>query len=70
MFVEGFGEADHGLLFEKAALTVKGEAVMVQLRMVVEYEALDYGPPGLHQVTDQTGLTKLYARAVTDQVSN
>ena len=65
MSVECFGEVDHGLLFEEAALTMKGEAVRDQFGMIVEYEALDHGPPGLHHITNQTGLTELHTMQKT-----
>jgi hypothetical protein len=38
VFVGGFGEVDHGFTFEEAAFTVHGEAVGIQLRIVVEDE--------------------------------
>ena len=44
VFVKGFGEVDHWLLLEEAALTMHGEAVGIQFRMVVEDEGLDHGP--------------------------
>ena len=63
--VKCFGEVDHGLLFEEAALTMKGEAVRVQFGMIVEDEALYHGPPGLHHITNQTGLTELHTMQIT-----
>ena len=62
VFVEGLGEAVHGLLFEEAAVSVECKVVSVQLRMVFKYEGLDHGSPGLHHVTDKAGLTILRAR--------
>lgn len=43
----------HGLLFEEAAASVQGEAVSVQLGVVIEDEVLDDGSPGLHHIIDQ-----------------
>ena len=35
VFVEGFGEVDHGVAFEEAAFSMFGEAVRIQFCMVV-----------------------------------